>query len=150
MSIVIYAAAGAIAFVLAYTLQLSAAALAVGRALSESDSTTGLQDAVTPPWQASVALATYLAVLAVIAFAWWWEGWATALGVLGTVLVGTALFKRFSPQPASEHYRAAILRSMSRRYADFVRNGDTVRAEGMKMLLRRAGIDPEAIGGSGA
>ena len=53
----------------------------------------------------------------------------------------------FLPRPTGGHYRMLIMRSMCSRYADFVRDGDALRADAMKQLLIKIGIDPDAITG---
>jgi hypothetical protein len=117
----------------------------MGRALSGIGSKTGYQDAITPPWQTNLALAAYLGVPGIIAVAWWFVGLVTAFFVFLVLAVATIAIGFFLPKPGSEHYQRLILRSMSRRYADFVKSGDVVRAEAMKMLLKKAGIDPDVI-----
>lgn len=128
----------------AYTLQFSCATLAMGRELSGSTTTTGFQDAITPPWQTNLTLAVYIAIAVVVVFAWWQLWWVSALGVLGVILIGSSLAKLALPKPSGRHYRGLILRSMIARYANYVRDGDTVRADAMKQLLTRAGIDPDS------
>jgi hypothetical protein len=43
-----------------YCLALSQACLLVGRAISDTNSSTGLQAAVTPPWATNAALIVWL------------------------------------------------------------------------------------------
>lgn len=55
---------------LAYTLQFSSATLAFGRELSGSTTTTGFQDAITPPWQTNLALTVYIGIAVVVISMW--------------------------------------------------------------------------------
>jgi hypothetical protein len=52
---------------LSYVTQFAGATLSMGRALSETDSGRGFQDAITPPWQTNFALAVHVLVLAILA-----------------------------------------------------------------------------------
>jgi hypothetical protein len=140
-------AAVLLALVLAYMLHFTNATLEMGRSLSATGSKPGLQDAITPPWQARIALLSYLAFPCLVALTWWQRGWVIALGVLVTVIVATFVWRAILPAPSGGHYRAAIARSMLRRYSEFVRKGDLERAEAMRVLLVRAGIKSELIGG---
>jgi hypothetical protein len=117
----------------------------MGRALSDAGTKTGFQDAITPPWQSNLALTAYLSVPTLLGVAWWLDGFVTAFLVLITIAGATIAWGFLLPRPGTEHYQRMILGSMSRRYANFVKAGDTVRADAMKMLLRRAGIDPDSM-----
>src|SRR6266699_1627377 len=57
-----------------YMMALSQGCLFIGRAVSDNDSKTGFQDAVTPPLSANVAILLYGLCLALIGFAFWREG----------------------------------------------------------------------------
>lgn len=131
----------------AYTMQFNAATLSMGRALSGSGSKTGLQDAVTPPWERNLALTVYAGIVAVVGVAWWWLGWVLALVALVIILVGGGLLKGVLFKWWSDHYERLILQSMMSRYANYVRDGDVLRADAMKQLLVRAGLDPDAMPG---
>ena len=128
----------------AYIMQFSRATLQFGRALAENESGTGFQDAITPPWQTKLALIVYAGSFAIIGVVWWKLGWPSGLGAIALILVGSSLAKLVLPKPSGPHYKNLILQSMCSRYADFVRNGDSVRADAMKELLIRFGINPEA------
>ncbi|MBI2865297.1 MAG: hypothetical protein HYX94_12125 [Chloroflexi bacterium] len=89
------------------------------------------------------------ASIPVLAIVMWWQfGWISALGALVALLIGSSVVKLALPRPSSEHYRRLILRSMCGRYANYVRDGDALRAGAMKDLLNRAGMDLDAMRGS--
>lgn len=131
----------AVVVALAYVLRFSEATLSLGRELSDADSQTGFQDAITPPWQTKVAFAVYASCIFVIGVAWESRGWMYGVGALAAILLGAMVIRRFLPHPDSEHFRKIILASMSSRYANYVRDGDLTRASAMKLLLDRAGFD---------
>jgi hypothetical protein len=131
----------AVALALAYELRLTEATLHIGRALSRINSGRGLQDAITPPASAYVAFGVYGLVVLVIAFAFFQYGFPMGLAaLLGLcVLVGVTRVLLL-PKPDSAHFRGIVIRSMIRRHADYVRDGDELRAAAMADLLERAGI----------
>ena len=132
---------------LAYSLQFTEATLLLGRSLSESDSGTGLQSAITPPWEAKLSLVIYGLTLALIGGSWYEFGIGRAILCVVALFVGLLIARRLLPKPDSAHFNAIIIRSMANRYADFVRDGDRVRGDLMKMLLRRAGVNAALLSG---
>jgi hypothetical protein len=141
----LWAAAVIQATAFGYTMRFTEATLAVGRELSETTSGTGFQDAVTPPWETTFALSVYAAIPAVVGLMWWQLGWVSAISGLLVILLGASVSKLFLPKASGGHYQRLILRSMIVRYANYVRAGDVVRADAMKQLLVRAGIDPDEM-----
>jgi len=101
---------------------------------------TGFQDAITPPWKAWFSGSTQLGCIVVAGLMWWNLGWASALGGTAIILVGAKIAQFVLPEPKGEHYRRLILKSMMSRYADYNRDGDTMRAEAMRDLLIKAGV----------
>ena len=145
MTPILWALVAVAAVGLAYTLQFTSATLSFGRELSETDSATGFQDAITPPWQTNLALFVYVAAVAIVIAMWWQAGWLSALGAAVGILVGSSLVKLVLPKPSDPHYKKLIVQSMCSRYADYMRDGDVMRAEAMEHLLVKAGIDPDAF-----
>lgn len=134
-------------FALSYSLQFTGATLAMGRELAETTTGTGFQDAITPPWETKLSLAIYAGCVMVLGVMWWQLGWLSALGGFAVLFLGASVAKFFLPSPTSGHYRTLIIQSMCSRYADFVRDGDALRADAMKQLLIKIGIDPDAMTG---
>jgi hypothetical protein len=126
---------------LAYELRFTEATRHIGRALSGSGSRTGFQDAITPPASSYVAFAVYGLSVAVIAFGFvrygFLKGFATCLAFFVLVSLNRVLLL---PKPDSQHFRNIVLRSMIRRHANYVRDGDQLRAAAMADLLERAGM----------
>ena len=125
---------------LSYQLRFSEATLIYGRELSDTDSATGFQDAVTPPWQTNFGFFAFGGTLFAIVAIWSDLGWLPGLGAIALVLIGLALVRSFLPRPDAPHFRNLILKSMVSRHADYVRDGDTERASAMHELLVRAGL----------
>jgi hypothetical protein len=126
---------------LAYAIVFSEVTLALGRTLSDNGAGRGYQDAVTPPWQARLGSLIYVLTLIVIAFSWYEFGIGRAIGTVVVLFVGSMLWRRVLPQGHSTHYLKLIVTSMARRYADWVRSGDAVRAAAMAELLAKMGLD---------
>ena len=129
------------AFCFAYTMAFTQSTLTFGKELSDTGSDSGYQDAITPPWQTNLALATYAIVLAAIITMWWYEGWLYGVGSIVFIIFGSGLASLLLPKKNSKHFRGLIMRSMCNRYANFSRDGDNVRAQAMKDLLLKSGID---------
>lgn len=146
MEIGLWMLVAALTIAFAYTMQFSAATLSMGKALSGSGSKTGFQDAITPPWQTNLTLAVFVGVAVVGGVMWWWLGWVSALAALAIVLVGGGVLKFVFSKRLGDHYQRLISQSMISRYANYVRDGDAMRADAMKQLLVKAGIDPEVLG----
>ncbi len=100
---------------------------------------TGFQDAITPPWKAWFAGLTQLGCAVAAGLMWWHLGWASALGGAAIILCGAKMAQFVMPNPTGAHYRRLILQSMISRYADYNRDGDTIRADAMGDLLTKAG-----------
>jgi hypothetical protein len=64
-------------------------------------------------------------------------GIVRAVVALVALFAGTLAWRRMLPAENSAYFLKFIVGSMSSRYADFVRDGDTVRAAAMKDLLQR-------------
>jgi len=136
-----------ISLLLGYGLALTQATLMIGRSLNDTDSKTGYQDAITPPWSTNLAITTYLIALAGIVYGFIKYGWLAGIGIIIGLFCLQALNRVFFlPKKDSEHFRRLIIRSMMRRYANYLRDGDKLRAFLMQELLEKLGIPvPEFI-----
>ena len=137
----------ALTIALAYTMRLSSATLSMGRGLSGGGSKRGSQDAITPPWLTNLVWIVYVSIAVVLGVTWWLLGWVLALVALAVVFVGSSLVKLVLPTPSGSHYERLILQSMITRHANYVRDGDKLRADAMKQLLAKAGLDPNTMRG---
>lgn len=140
MLITLWLIAVILAFGLAYTMQFGASTLAMGRVLSGENTGTGYQDAITPTWYTKLATCVYMGAVILFGVMAWQVGWGSAFGSLGIIFFGTMMAKLVLPQVGSSHFVNQISRSMLSRYANYVREGDTLRAEAMKELLIAAGL----------
>src|SRR5688572_19703836 len=95
---------------LSYVTQFSGATLSMGKALSDSGLGRGVQDAITPLWQASVALTVQLSLLIILALTFWAFGWKLGVLAVSVAFVVSIAARRMLPAPDSEHFRHLILR----------------------------------------
>jgi hypothetical protein len=142
LEILLWALVAAETVLFGYILQFTQATLQFGRALGDGISGRGLQDAITPPWQTNVALATYTGVLLLPACLWYRSGWPAGLGAFALIVVVGGATQKLMPKADGPHFRWLILRSMVSRHADYVRDGDTLRAQAMGELLAKVGLPP--------
>lgn len=120
----------------AYLGALADACLKIGTRLEgASEGTAGFQDAITPPSSSNAKLLNWVTTLIVTGGSWYFLG-ATGLAaflavrLLVTVILGGTL----KADPPKKHFCRKVYSSMSNREADFVKEGDGVRAEAMKEL----------------
>ena len=147
MNVALWIGVLVLALAVAYSLRFTDATLSLGRALSETESGTGYQGAISPPWEVKFGLASYILTLGMIAFSWYAFGIGRAILSLVTFLIALLIFRRLLPGEDSPHFKHLIIGSMASRYANFVRDGDTVRATAMKELLVKAGVPPDVMSG---
>ena len=130
-----------VALALGYQLRFTEATLHIGRTLSGASSRTGFQDAITPPTSAYLAFGVYGLAVIVVAVDFFRYGFLMGLAALlgFVVLVGLNRILLL-PKPNSPHFREIVIKSMIRRHADYLRDGDQLRAGAMAELLKRAGL----------
>ena len=126
---------------LGYILAFTTATLSIGRALSDSGTPTGYQDAITPPRFSIFAISVYIICAAGLIFGFWKFGWFAGFGItFGFLLVVTLDKVLILPKSNSEHFRNIIIRSMIKRHADYIKAGDRLRASAIGLLLGKLGI----------
>jgi hypothetical protein len=145
LSAVLWVSVFVLSLGLAYAIVFSEVTLALGRTLGNDAPGRGYQDAVTPPWQARFGLLVYVLTLVLIALSWYEFGIGRGLGTILLLFAGSIVWRRVLPRSHSSHYLKLIVVSMSRRYADWVRCGDRVRAAAMGELLGKMGLDLPGI-----
>ncbi len=85
-----------------------------------------------------MTLLTWASIIALFLYALFGFGWSEFGIVAGTFLaVSIAAGASFVPKPNSAHYVNRIYRSMTNRYADYEKKGDTIRSDAMKGLIDR-------------
>lgn len=142
MNAILFLTSILLAFGLAYTLKIAESALVLGRQLSGEFTGTGYQDAISPPWATKLAMCVYAGMPLLFIFAVATQGWGSAAVTLAIIFLGGWVAGRVLPQASSPHFLGLIHRSMISRYADYVRDGDALRADAMKDLLITAGLLP--------
>jgi hypothetical protein len=124
-----------------YVLEFTGTTLAIGRSLSDAGTSRGYQDAVTPPWITYISLLTYAASLIGIIYGFWAFGGVTGVAIAVGFLLMTALNKRLLlPKANSQHFRTLIIQSMIYRHANYLKEGDALRATVMGELLEKLGV----------
>lgn len=116
-----------------------------GAGLVNTGSPTGFQDAITPSWLPKFSLVVNLGCGAVIGLIWWHLGWMSALGGAVVIWFGGRIAKLVLPKPTGTHYKRLIIGDMHSRYANYIRDGDTIRAGAMKHLLAKAGVNVDSM-----
>ena len=125
-----------------YNLGLAQACKVVGKSISDTDSNTGFQDAVTPPNSTNLTLVTWIAIFGALGYAVYEFGWGTGGIALAALFVVTVLAgATFVPKPESVHYLKRIHGSMAKRFADFQKNGDVIRADSIRVLIDKVEVE---------
>jgi hypothetical protein len=136
----LYVGAAVLGILFRYQLGLVEACRTIGVRISSAPTKTGYQDAITPPYSTKITLMTWALIIALFLYAIFGFGWREFGIVAGTFLVVSLIAGiAFVPKPESAHYLKLICRSMANRYADYMKEGDTVRADVMKGLIDRVG-----------
>lgn len=123
----------------AYFGALADACLKIGTGLEGAiEGTTGFQDAITPPASTTARMINWLTTLLLATGAWYYFG-TTGIAIFLVVrfvasLVSGAVLKVDSPK---NHFCRSVYSSMANREANYVKEGDTLRAEAMKDLRTR-------------
>ena len=130
-----------VSLLLGYDTAFSEATLMIGKSINDTDSRTGYQDAITPRILSILSFVLYGVVLAWIVYGFIKYGWLVGLGIIVGFLFLMSLNKVILlPKKDSEHFRRIITGSMIRRYANYLRDGDELRASAMKALLEKLDI----------
>jgi hypothetical protein len=131
-----------ISVVFRYLVEQTQAARLIGIELAPPDylavNKNGFQDAVSPPGANKwffLSMALVLGGLGWLALGFGW--WAALVGLLAVFASSVLAQVLFLPKKDSRHFVMSIFGSMSRRYADYERDGDKHRAEAMRELLDR-------------
>ena len=147
---VFYGGAVVVALALAYELRFTEATLALGRFVAGETEGRGHQDAITPPASSNIGLAIYGLSLGVVVLAFVRFGLLLGIGMIAGFLVVVSIVKTLLPRPGSQHFQRLLIKSMCNRYADYVRDGDKLRAEAMAYMLNKAGLPVNERGESGS
>jgi uncharacterized membrane protein len=135
-----------ISLFLGYTLIFNRATLLIGTEISYDNSPTGFQDAVTPPWLTSFSIFSYVVSLGWIVFGFYKFGIVIGIvSIIALIIVAFVNIAIVLPKRDSDHFEKLILNSMLNRYANYVKDGDELRAAAMGDLLERLDIPVSEI-----
>ncbi len=130
-----------VSLALGYVTRFHEATLDLGKALSDFDTGRGYQDAVMPPGILKLSIAAYVLCLLGIVYSFWSFGWLTGIGVSAAFYIAVVINRMFIlPKRTSVHYRKIIVESMISRHADYLRDGDELRASVIAELLEKMNI----------
>lgn len=87
-----------------------------------------------------------------IAVAWYRLGWVASIVAVVALYFGAALHGQLIPIYRSDgHYRGVVVRSFMKRYANYVKTGDLVRAKATALVLDDLGYPiPDELRSNGA
>jgi len=120
------------AIVLRYDLNLTETTRLLGSSISDTDSNTGLQDAITPSWSTWVGITIYILSIVVNVLGFYLFGWKWGIGLTFLFLIFLTIAKFIVPKSESDHFNNMIFKSMINRYANYVKDNDLIRANAMK------------------
>ena len=130
-----------ISLALGYVLAFTQSTLEMGRTLSDAGTTTGYQDAITPPRFSAYALLIYAVSLGSIIYGIWWFGLIVGLGTgVGLFIAAGINIALVLPKINSKHFRNVIVHSMIKRHAVYLKSGDALRASVLAELLVKSGV----------
>lgn len=125
----------------AYTKNMQLTTLALGKQLAPDNPLlpTGLQDAITPPWQTRNNVVMFVLwggvlVYGLAIFEWYWALVGFALFLFVLVPLCSVLLM---PRPGSSHYVNLIWRSLGKRLEEYYATGNKARAEAAHLVLDR-------------
>lgn len=131
---------GALSAVLAiwfqFGLSLTAATLRIGRVLADTNSGTGYQDAITPPFSTKLTIACWFIILCFIYYMYAYGSKNDAI-IAAVIFISTTFFSKviFIPEATSPFWIQMIFRSLLTRAANYEKTGEYMRAEAAKELL---------------
>ena len=136
--LLLYALVACSAVLLRYMLGLSSACLYVGKAISDTKSKTGFQDAITPPISTNIAIINWLAAVCLLGYIFWQDGIVSGgVALIGFVIVATIAGATIIPKSDSEHFLRMIYNSLANRVANYTKSNDHMRADAAAELVSR-------------
>lgn len=114
----------------------------LGLELSNERDGTGYQNAITPPLFPIIASLIYGLSLFVIISGFFYSSFTTGFIYLGLylltlIVVGATLFKPNSLSPLAKPFYHIVLNSILKRYANYKKNNDEVRAKALGIVLEK-------------
>jgi hypothetical protein len=134
----------------AYSGNILSTTLWAGRAIAPPDTEalmpTGLQDAITPPWQTRLTLVWiigYAALLIVGSLQFWYFG----VLAVGLALFVSAVARALLPRRV-DWYLRLLMNSLANREANYQKQGDALRAEAARAMFTRVALLLERVAAS--
>lgn len=123
----------------AYTGAFQRATLYWGKKLAGDSSNlpTGFQDAITPQAQTNRNIISMLLYVLVFVIGIWDSGVWSGLSAFVVSIIVSMIAGTFMPRPDSNHFAAAILRSLVDRRALYKSKSDDLRVEAIDQMLYR-------------
>ncbi len=118
-------------------LQLTGACLHVGRAISDGNSKTGFQDAITPPILTNVMLSVYVFSFALFIIAYFEAGVTLVISLAIEFVFISTVTAFFIPSVSSKHWVKLIYNSLANRCADYAKKNDRERSNAAKLLAQK-------------
>jgi hypothetical protein len=134
MELVLYIAMAVLAIWFRYDLQMTQACLYVGRAISDTGSKRGYQNAVTSPTGAYLSFLVWGLLAVVTVYGFFALGIGTGAILVAEFLVISVVTGMLIPKPDSRFWVRQIFASLVRRTADYARKNDKMRSDAARAL----------------
>lgn len=138
------------AVALGYELAFTQTTRRLAAQISSVENQRRVQDALTPPKTNLVGCVTYILICGAVSAGWYRFGWVSGL----LTAVGMLIVAGVTSSALLDHgfawLKGTIIRSMINRYADFVRDGDVMRATAVSEFLNRLGYPVPSVRLGGA
>ena len=125
----------AIILIYAYFGRFSEATLFYGNKISDTDSKTGYQDAITPPWTVGLTIASMLLPIIMLFYIWYSYDWVAVVMTIVFFMFTVTMIRITLPKKDGKYFKSLILKSLNTRYDKFVSNEDNSRAFASKALI---------------
>ena len=134
LEIVLYIILSIFSVYLNYALGLVKSCLVIGKKIDTQKLTNnltknGYQDSLTPPISSRIGIINFVLILITFGVLWY-EYSINEFGVGIVILLSCTMLSRiYVPSPESNHYKRIIFSSIYNRYANYVKEGDIIRAK---------------------
>ena len=125
----------AVFLIYAYFGRFSEATLFYGKKISDTDSKTGYQDAITPPWTVGLTIVSMLLPIIMLLYIWYSYDWIAGVITIVFFMFSVSMIRIFLPKKDGEYFKGLILKSLNTRYDKFASSNDDSRAFASKLLI---------------
>lgn len=134
---IVYVGMAVVAIIFRFGLGFTQGCLYIGKTISDTDSKTGFQDAVTPPFLSNMMIMMYILIVAFVVFAFWGFGIRAGIVVIFEFVGITLITAAVTPKPNSGYWVKQVHRSLLRRVADYAKANDHMRSQAAQVLAER-------------